>query len=247
MRVKTVHLYLIPTRTLMKIIGAGFGRTGTLSLKKALEILGFCPCYHMKVSLYHPWQLPFWVRAKAGEKVNWKRFFRKYEAAIDWPACEFYRELMHEYPDARVILTLRDPEEWYESISRTLYPMRKAFPFWFPKSLFRMQDSIIWQGRFQGKFEDKQCTLDVYKKHIEEVIREVPSEQLLIYHVRDAWEPLCRFLEVSVPIGKSFPHLNDTASYRRLILLVRLAGWLVPIVCLGLIIFVLSNIFSYNQ
>ena len=104
----------------LSVIGAGFGRTGTLSLKNALEQLGFAPCHHMAEVFANPQQLPFWQRASAGERVDWEECFAGYRASVDWPAAYFWRELAETYPDAKVVLSTRDVDAWYESFRATI-------------------------------------------------------------------------------------------------------------------------------
>jgi hypothetical protein len=206
----------------MKLIGAGFGRSGTMSIKAALEQLGYGPCYHMKITLKRYHHMKFFVRAWRGEKVSWKRFFHRYNSVVDWPACSFYRELMTEYPDARVLLNIRDPEEWYSSMKATIYAVQPAFPWWFPRIVRIMHDEIIWNGNLKGVFEDREKAIRAYKEWIEEVKRNVPADRLLIYNVKEGWEPLCDFLGVPVPEGKAFPHINERKSFKRLILLLKI-------------------------
>jgi hypothetical protein len=201
-----------PRMSIMKIIGAGFGRTGTLSLKHALEELGFGPCYHMKTALTRPWHIPFWLNAERKSARQWRKFFRNYQATVDWPASEFYKELTEVWPEAKVILTYRDPESWYQSCLKTIYRMQNYFPWWFPKIFVKLQDKHIWQGRFQGRFEERDFAISNYLAHIEEVKKLVPPEKLLVYDVRQGWEPLCDFLNIPVP-DQDFPHLHDTDAY----------------------------------
>jgi hypothetical protein len=104
----------------LEVIGAGFGRTGTKSLKAALEELGFDPCYHMSELFGHPEHVELWEAAARGKSVDWNELLGGYRATTDWPACSFYEELMQSYPDAKVILTLRDPNRWYESTYNTV-------------------------------------------------------------------------------------------------------------------------------
>ena len=92
-----------------------------MSLKAALETLGFGPCYHMIEVFEHPEHAGFWQAAWRGEPVDWDGLLGGYEAAVDWPACTFYEELLQRYPDARVLLSVRDPERWYESTRDTIY------------------------------------------------------------------------------------------------------------------------------
>jgi hypothetical protein len=212
----------------LQIIGAGFGRTGTLSLKTALEELGFGPCYHMTEAFRHPEHVAQWRAATNGEPVDWHKLFEGYRATVDWPACTFYAELMETFPDARVLLTVRDPQKWYESVNSTIFnvsartrrsrlaspPFRLMMRFFMP-GLFQMvhvNDALIWQGTFHNRFEDRQYAISVFQQHIEEVRHKVPPEKLLVYDVRQGWEPLCAFLGVPVP-DRPFPHLNDRTNF----------------------------------
>lgn len=211
----------------VKVIGAGFGRTGTLSLKAALEELGFGPCYHMSELFEHPEHLRPWEAAAQGQPVDWNEVFAGYQATVDWPGGAFYEELIEKYPHAKVILTVRDPERWYESVNSTIYGMEKmaSSPTFRLLSQFvprmrhmrragRMIDIIAWQKLFDGRFEDKAYAIDAFKRWNEEVKRRVPAERLLVYDVKQGWNPLCEFLGVAVPEGKPFPHLNDAQSIR---------------------------------
>jgi hypothetical protein len=209
----------------IKIIGAGFGRTGTLSMKAALEELGFGPCYHMtEVFFNHPEHAPLWEAAARGETVNWRELLKDYQATVDWPGCTFYKELMQIYPDAKVLLTVRDPEKWYESALSTIYQGTSRAHAPFLRRLLRrlrpnmlksvqMINTLIWEGTFNGNFADKQYAIEIFNQHIEDVKKVVPPERLLVYNVKEGWEPLCTFLGVEVPKHKPFPHLNDRASF----------------------------------
>jgi hypothetical protein len=145
----------------LQVIGAGFGRSGTTSLRQALHELGYAPCYHMQTALMHCSHMKFWVRARAGEPVDFRQFFRATRATVDWPACEFYRELMALYPDARVLLNVRDPEAWYDSMIDTLWVIQRALPWWFPRVARQMHDDIIWNSRFKGRFTDRRQSIAV--------------------------------------------------------------------------------------
>jgi hypothetical protein len=204
----------------LKVIGAGLGRTGTLSLKMALEALGFSRCYHMTEVIAHREHIEQWDAAGRGEPVDWESLFRGYQATVDWPGCNFYRDYLRLYPDAKVILTVRDPDRWYESARQTIYQVRFAFPRWFRavyprmRRLMRMLDRLIWVGMFHGRFEDKAHAIEVFNRHNAEVKRVVPPDRLLVYEVKEGWAPLCAFLGVPVPEGKPFPHVNDAEEFR---------------------------------
>jgi hypothetical protein len=217
----------------LEVIGAGFGRTGTTSLREALQVLGFRPCYHMQTALVRPSHLRFWVRAKEDGPVDFQAFFRHYRAAVDWPACEFYRQLMAAFPEAKIVLTLRDPDDWYDSVRETLWSIGPALPWWFPRVVQRMHDAVIWNSRFKGEFPDRAKSIAVYRAHVEEVRRIVPPGRLLEFDVRQGWTPLCEFLGRPVPAGRPFPHSNDRRFFRRVIVALRVSEWLVPAAVLG--------------
>jgi hypothetical protein len=229
----------------VKVIGAGFGRTGTWSLKAALEMLGFGPCYHMTEVFAHPGHADFWSSAWRGEPVDWERVLGGYEATVDWPACTFYEDLMERHPEAKVLLSVRDPERWYESTRSTIYELsmlvdssaiaRLIFGLsslllfgGFAGGRSSMVNDLIWQGTFDGRFEDKAYAIEVYERHNDEVKRRVPSERLVVYDVKTGWGPLCEFLGVPEP-EEPFPRLNDAAQMRRGIKAVRAIAIALPV------------------
>jgi Sulfotransferase domain len=201
----------------LAVIGAGFGRTGTLSLKGALEQLGFGPCYHMVEVIEHPEHVGFWERAAAGDRVDWDQILSGYRAAVDWPACNFYAPLAEHYPEAKVILTERDPERWYESARATIFPrITRAVAPGDAVALARarMQRAIVIEQAFGGEIADRAHVLAVFREHLAAVRRTIPPERLLVYRVADGWAPLCRFLGRPVP-DAPFPHANSTEDFRR--------------------------------
>jgi hypothetical protein len=206
---------------LLKIIGAGFGRTGTLSLKIALEILGFGDCYHFTEVLKsrHAEQ---WLRISEGAPPDWEQVFSGYQSTTDWPAASFYRELAAAYPDAKVVLTVRDSESWYRSVSETLYRLRLVLPSWLPgvATIIRMSENLIWLGEFDGQFEDRTRTIAKFEAHNAAVRNAIQAERLLVFDVREGWQPLCGFLQVPVPKGIEFPHVNNTRSIAHTITLI---------------------------
>ena len=222
----------------MRVIGAGFGRTGTTSLKAALQELGLSPAYSLTEVFENPEHVEFWEAARCGEKVDWRGFFEGYEVAVDWPACAFYEELMEAFPEASVVLTVRDPEPWYESMRATIYQLRKltngpppvrvalALAGMFapgPTGVARLADRLVWEDTFKGHFDDRDYVMEVFEANNEEVRRQVPPKKLLTFDVREGWEPLCDFLGVEVP-SKPFPHLNESREMRyRLLGLVALS------------------------
>jgi hypothetical protein len=200
----------------MKVIGAGFGRTGTTSLKVALEELGYGPCYHMTEAFEHPEHAPLWEAATRGEPVDWKKLFSGYQATVDWPGAAFYKELMQEYPDAKVLLSVRDPDKWYESATNTIY-VYATVDIPNPAPGPEIVNSLIWERTFGGNFEDRPYAIEVFKRHNEEVKEHVPPEQLLVYRVQEGWGPLCEFLGVDAPKNKPFPRLNDSEAFGQMV------------------------------
>jgi hypothetical protein len=206
----------------LRLIGAGFGRTGTASLKAVLETLGFDPWYHMQEVFGHPEHIPLWQAAADGKPVEWEALFEGYEATVDWPGCTFYQELMAQYPDAKVLLSVRDPDAWYKSATDTIYRrsqtgfLKSLLPLFMPRlrRFIRMVDTIIWQRTFGGRFVDKAHAVSVFEAHIAEVKQTVPENKLLVYEVKEGWEPLCAFLNVPVP-DVPFPRLNDSAAFQQ--------------------------------
>jgi hypothetical protein len=223
-----------PSPTL-RVIGTGFGRTGTLSLREALVRLGFGPCDHMLENIEHPGRFALWRDAfeqkHAGEPIDWRPLLSSYRAIVDWPGAYFWRELVAAHPEAKVILTVRDPERWYESARATIFQMRarvdaspwaalvlKLLGFALPplRQGFRVVNDIIWDGTFGARFADRDHALRVFAAHNRAVREGVPPELLLVFDVKQGWDPLCAFLGVPVPAGP-FPHVNDAVSFQRLI------------------------------
>ena len=223
----------------MRVIGAGFGRTGTTSLKLGLEMLGFGPCHHMIEVLKHPKEVPTWERAARGESIDWKTFMRPWGSSCDFPSAFYYRELMEAFPDAKVILSTRDPASWYTSMSETIVPMQTRFPNRFIVPLLpvvsgplRVLNGTSVAAEIIDRFEDREYVLARYEAHIEEVKRTVPAERLLVFEAKQGWGPLCEFLGVPVP-SEPFPRVNDTAEFKRRVTAATVISWfilLLPIV-----------------
>jgi len=200
----------------LSVLGAGFGRTGTMSLKHALERLGFGPCYHMLEVRHNPGHDRLWMDAVQGRAVDWDALFADYASACDWPQCHFWRPLAAHYPEAKVILTLRDPQAWYRSISNTIFPhlCADADPAQPRAVLHRaMTRALIQEQVFGGRWQDREHVLAVYRAHVETVRRELPPQRLLVYDVSQGWTPLCEFLGVDVP-DEPYPRVNSTEEFK---------------------------------
>ena len=225
----------------LEVIGAGFGRTGTLSLKAALEQLGFAKCHHMEEVAASDEQVAAWQAIASGGAADWDRIFDGYRAACDWPSCDHFEALLAHYPDARVVLGVRDESRWYDSVAETIYAGSVEFPrivVWLVPRIgrfHRMVYATVWDGTFGGRFEDREAAIGVYRDHIARVKRVVPPDRLLVFEARDGWEPLCQFLGRPVPDGP-FPHLNDAATIRRGLRALRIAKWLLPAALLAVAI-----------
>jgi hypothetical protein len=214
----------------LQIIGAGFGRTGTLSTYTALNQLGF-PCYHMIEVLQNPRNkshLDFWrgvANAAPGARQDWEQVFRNYTAAVDNPACCVWRELMQAYPEAKVLLTLhpRGPEAWYESTMDTIYFTESMWQFKvleavtpFGRKFGDMSRKLIWGRSHKNTMNDRAKAIAHYQQHIEDVKAAVPPDRLLIFSVDKGWSPLCAFLGVAAP-NTAFPNVNDRADVKKII------------------------------
>lgn len=200
---------------MLQVIGAGFGRTGTHSLGLALEMLGFGPCYTLLDTNKNPGHIDVWNNAIDGNPVNWNALYQNYRSAVEWPAISFLPQLIQQFPEARIILTLRDPESWYESAAATIFPGLEAtarHPDPEIKARSHMQRRLILERVFSGKYWDKMHTINVYQNHIRDVINMVPANRLLPYRVRDGWGPLCKFLSLPEP-DEPFPRQNERAGF----------------------------------
>jgi hypothetical protein len=212
----------------LKVIGAGFGRTGTMSLYTALNQLGF-PCYHMFEVLKNPANkshLDFWrkvANSPPGQQFDWEQVFARYTAAVDNPACCVWQELLVAYPDAKVILTLhpRGAEAWYESTIDTIYFSEILWQFKvlelltpFGRKFGDMSHKLIWERSHRGTMPDRAKAVAYYEEHIANVKAAVPPDRLLVYTVDQGWGPLCEFLGVAQP-PTPFPNVNDRAQIKQ--------------------------------
>jgi hypothetical protein len=209
----------------MKLIGAGMPRTGTLTQKVALEMVGLGPCYHMVDVLADLDQAKLWQRALDGE-APWGQIFDGFNSTVDWPGGYFYRELIDVYPEAKVLLSVREPQAWERSMRDTVWAVRHGEslvrllssaqahvnPQW--RGFLEMIDRLVWEGEgtFASGHAEPQQLIDTMIRHNQEVEGNVPSERLLVWSVEEGWQRLCEFLEVPVP-EQPFPHVNDRTEF----------------------------------
>jgi len=200
----------------LQIIGSGFGRTGTRSLKEALEQLSFGPCHHMEEVFQNPDQVAHWQAYVAGEPVDWHSVFAGYTSQIDWPGAHVWRELSQAFPDAKIIHSQRPDASWWNSFSRTIGKLLRVYPDMdLPPHVRDMLDAaaeFVGKQTFNGKFEDKDAALAAYHQRADDVRAAIPPERLLVFDVADGWVPLCAFLDVPVPDGP-FPHRNVKSDF----------------------------------
>lgn len=209
---------------MLKLINAGLARTGTTSLQVALNRLGFGPCYHMFDIATSKERLEQWEQIVCnGQPPDWGAVFEGYTSAADGPPALYYKQINRAFPKAKVILTVRDAERWYQSMHDTLYQFSlkgaEEPPGTMRARMHRLTNTMTWNGVFGGRFSDKEHAIEVFRNHNQAVIDYVGHENLLVYSVKQGWEPLCAFLGVEVP-REPFPHVNDTEAMRRILGLV---------------------------
>ena len=195
----------------LSIVGAGLGRTGTMSLKLALEQLGHGPCYHMIEVFKNPAAPAYWEAAADGERVDWEEVFAGFNATVDWPSASFYKPLADAYPLAKVILTVRDPAAWFESTQQTIFAIREATAA--PTNAFISMVSKVVYRMFDFRVHDRDLAISVFERHNAEVLATIAADRLLVYDVAQGWEPLCAFLGAPVPEGP-MPKVNTTEEFR---------------------------------
>ena len=197
----------------IRVFGAGVGRTGTYSLKLAVNKLGLGPCHHMEEVLHHmPSQVPLWSAALSG-RPDWEEIYRGYNSAVDWPTAGFFREQVAAFPSAKFILTLRTPESWADSFGGTIYTLlagRDAGPPQM-KEWLAMAAGVISKSGFPDGL-DRAGLIRKFVAHNEAVRAVIPPERLLVFEVKEGWGPLCKFLKVDVP-SEAFPRTNDRAEF----------------------------------
>ncbi|WP_328473049.1 sulfotransferase family protein [Actinoplanes sp. NBC_00393] len=213
---------------MLQVIGAGFARTGTTSLSSALGILGLGPCYHMLDVMSDPRRVQQWLAIARGGAPDWAGIFDGYRSAVDWPVAAYWRELADTYPEAKVLLTVRDPDAWYDSVRQTIFKPRISPPRGLARAGARVAEALspdlraflamtqetVEQPLFEDRLGDRAHMTSVFNRHIEQVQATVPADRLLTYEVADGWAPLCAFLDRPVP-DRPFPHDNSSPEFRR--------------------------------
>jgi hypothetical protein len=201
----------------LEVIGAGLGRTGTLSLKLALEQLGLGPCHHMEEVLKNlARQVTLWTAALQGQP-DWTATFEGYASAVDWPTAAFWRELAATYPKSKIILTTRSPESWFESYSGTIHKFlstTREVPEHL-KPWFAMATALTARHGI-GLDTSRRRMIEAFETHVEIVRKSIPADRLLVFEVKEGWGPLCAFLDKPVPIG-AFPRSNDKTEFWELV------------------------------
>ncbi len=190
----------------LKIIGAGMGRTGTVSLKIALEQLGFGRCYHMLELLAHEDHMALWA-AVADGRPDWDAIFAGYDATVDYPGCACWRELAAFYPAAKVVLTVRDPDQWFDSTQATIFSADTKETLADP----RFAPIARLMHRLHPDRYDRAAMVAAFNRHTRAVTDGIPKDRLLVYRVGEGWAPLCAFLGVPVP-DRPFPRANVRAE-----------------------------------
>lgn len=190
----------------LKVIGAGLGRTATFSLKFALEHVGFGPCYHMsEVFAGARRNVPLWLEAIAG-RPDWEAIFDGYHSTTDYPACTWWRELAAHYPRAKVVLTTRDPDAWFDSVSATIFSDGMQRSLHGSPAAAMMQGAVF--AELGDRIGDRGLMTEWFVRRNREVIEALPPERLLVFAPKEGWEPLCAFLGVPVP-REPFPRVNS--------------------------------------
>ena len=200
----------------LSVIGAGFPRTGTASLKLAFEQLGFGQCYHMSEVFPRPDHYPLWADAVDGKPVDWDKIFDGFGATTDAPACLFYKQLADHYPNAKVVLSTRNADRWFDSTQSTILSDAIMGKFRdMPPVLLNMMHKLGWHPE-DPENHDKAKMIARLNAHNEEVKRTIPPERLLVFEASQGWEPLCAFLDLPVPDGP-FPHVNSTDEFKKML------------------------------
>lgn len=205
----------------LEVVGAGLGRTGTMSLQAALRELLGAPCYHMSEVFAHPDHIEQWRRAVRGEHVDLGAVLEGYAATVDWPAAAFWRRLAHDNPDAVVLLSHRPAEEWWRSADRTIFDyVRRPDPEGPGETdelgrAHRRLTCEMFERTFSPDYLSADAAMAAFEAHNAAVRAEVPAERLVEWQPGDGWEPICSALGLPVP-DRAFPHTNTADEFRRM-------------------------------
>lgn len=195
----------------LRVVGAGFPRTGTKSLKEALELVLGGPCYHMVEVFDHLEHVPVWREALRGQPPDWNGFLSGYVAAVDWPASAFWRDLAAANPDALIVLSVRDDaEEWWQSADRTIFTVTRRTEYEHQEWLDFVHELL--ESHIGRPWDDRSAAIAAYERHNADVRASVPPDRLLEWNASDGWKPICEALGIAPP-DESFPHVNSTEEW----------------------------------
>jgi hypothetical protein len=199
----------------LRVVGAGLGRTGTTSLKTALEFLLKAPCYHMDEVYSHPEHVEVWRAALRGEAGDLGSVMEGYAATVDFPAGAFWRELSLLFPEALVILTVRESAEaWWQSANATIFEKnRQPVSPGDPLAISSGMIAEMMSSRFTPDWNNRDSAMAAYERHNDAVRQGVPPGRLLEWKPDNGWEPLCAALGLPVP-STAFPHKNSAREFR---------------------------------
>lgn len=194
----------------LKVIGTGFGRTGTDSMREALNILGYGPCHHMRELLKDAEHERLWRAVIAGETPDWELLLGGYNSCVDWPSAYYWPQLIKAFPQARVILTWRTAESWWTSFEKTILPRILNYK---KSDATQKNGELIGPRVFHGRPEDRDHCMAVYEANVALVKEKVSGDRLLVHRLGDGWEPLCAHLGVAVP-DVPYPAKNSTGEFQ---------------------------------
>jgi Sulfotransferase domain len=202
----------------LQVVGAGLGRTGTHSLKIALEQLLGGPCYHMIEVFGRPDDVAVWQSAFDGNPPDWNEFLSGYRAAVDWPAGGFWREISAANPDAVVLLSSRDADAWWTSANNTIFQITaRDVPAEAVAVRAQMNMAMdMLTKTFTPKWRDETEAKRAFEQHNADVRASVPADRLIDYRPGDGWQPICDKLGLPVP-SEPFPHVNTTDEFRAMV------------------------------
>jgi hypothetical protein len=193
----------------LQVVGTGLGRTGTKSMQTALGMLGVGPCHHMVEVFKNPASMQLWIDAAEG-RPNWEAIFEGYRSVVDYPGAAHWRALVDYYPNAKVLHTVRDPDQWFESTQATIFAPGSLAVTASEGPLATFFASIA--GPMRAHMADRAFMTDYFRRHTEEVKAHVAPERLLVYEVGEGWDRLCAFLGVPVP-AEPYPSENSRAEF----------------------------------